>query len=199
MSDLINSAPVADTEVDAADTTHQWTPPTREEWEALLDKKKTADAEAASRKRWLRDLGYDPKTGHKITDAVVSDAEAEGEAEGQEPKAEPAQVDTASVATAETKTAAIFIALAEAGVGAKSLARASKLIDKASISLGSDGISGLSEQIEALQEELPELFKRSRNTPVADASAVGAGKKQAPAADQTKGYAQRLAESILKG
>ncbi|MGC5562819.1 hypothetical protein ACPYPG_08250 [Streptomyces sp. FR-108] len=188
MSEQNNSDSVEDvTDANSTSSETEWTPPTREEWENLLDKKKTADAEAASRKRFLRDLGYDPKTGEKLS----ADLGTEGEGDVQSDAAKPVQVDAAAIEKAASeKSTALVIALAEAGVGPKSLKYVSKLIDPA---------ENILPQIEALKAEVPDLFKRSRNTPVADATAVGAGSKQTPSADQSKTYAQRLAESIYKG
>ncbi|MFC8077518.1 phage scaffolding protein [Streptomyces sp. NPDC057307] len=164
-----------------------WTAPTKEEWELVQSRLTAANGEAASRKRWLRDLGYDPKTGVKLTGT-----EADETAEVQ-----PAHVDAdALVKSAEAKTAAIYIALAEAGVGPKSLARVSKMIDKGSLSIGESGIEGLTSQVDALKEELPELFKKSRVTHVPNANAVGAGDKQAPA-EAPKDWRQKATDQIL--
>ncbi|MGW6738656.1 hypothetical protein [Streptomyces sp. NPDC055013] len=200
MSDQTQTQATESESVDNTDTTpHEWIPPTREEWEGQLAKTKRANGEAASRKRWLLNLGYDPKTGQKIADGVESDDD-ETEASEAKPAVQPAQVDAGAIEKAvAAKTEAIFVALAEAGVGPKSLTRVSKMIDKTGITIGENGIEGLSEQIDSLKEELPELFKRSRATSVADASAVGAGKKQTPAADQSKDFAHKLAENLLRG
>lgn len=199
MSDLTNTDNTDDvTDVDTTD--NEWAPPTKEEWDDLLARKSRADSEAASRKRWLRDLGYDPKTGQKVTDGSVADAGTQGAAQGQEPAAKPVQVDAAAIETAvSSKIEAVYTALAEAGVGPKSLARVSKLVDKSSITIDEDGIEGLSNQVEALKSEFPELFKRARTTSVADASAVGAGKKVTPDANQSNDWQDKIRERFNKG
>lgn len=40
-----------------------WTPPSKDEWQRILDAKKKADSESAQRKRYLREAGINPKTG----------------------------------------------------------------------------------------------------------------------------------------
>lgn len=188
MSDL-NNTDVTDTDVTDVETTDEWSPPTREEWEEVLDKKRRADSEAASRKRWLRDLGYDPKTGEKLPDGSVADVDTQGGPEVQTDPAKPVQVDTAAIEKAASdKTEAIFVALAEAGVAPKSLTRVSKLVDRN---------GDIASQVESLKEEFAELFKRPRTTNVADASAVGAGTKKAPTGEASKSYADLLADRIL--
>jgi hypothetical protein len=170
-------------------TTDEWVPPTKEEWEDLVARKNRADSEAASRKRWLRDLGYDPKTGQKLASAPVGAVDGADDEEGTEGADKPSQVDTAVLQKAAfDQGAEIAIALAEAGVGPKSLKRVSKMID---------GSQDITAQIDALKDELPELFKKSRTTSVSDAALVSGGKKQAPASSQNKDYRQLLAERIL--
>lgn len=197
MSDLNNTD--IDTDVDTTDD--EWVPPTRDEWEGILAKKRTADSEAASRKRWLRELGYDPKTGEKVAAAAVSGSDATDATGLNTTSVQPTQVDTAAIETAvSSKIEAVYTALAEAGVGAKSLARVSRLVDKASITIDEDGVEGLSSQVEALKTEFPELFKRSRtNGAVADATAVGAGKKTAPSASQERDWKDVMRERFNKG
>jgi hypothetical protein len=188
MSDL-NNTDVTDNDVTDVETTEdEWTPPTREEWEEVLEKKRRADSEAASRKRWLRDLGYDPKTGEKLPDGSQTAAETDDGPTDRQDSAKPAAVDTVAIEKAAlAKGAGIVIALADAGVGPKSLDRVSKLID----------VNGdIPAQVEALKEEFPEFFKRPR-TSVADASAVGAGTKKAPTGEATKSYAEIMADRLL--
>jgi hypothetical protein len=195
MTDL--NTDVTDDVTDVDTTDDEWVPPTRDEWEDILDKKRRADSEAASRKRWLRDLGYDPKTGQKLS----SGSETDSDSVDRGGAAKPVQVDTAALETAvTTKTEAVFVALAEAGVGPRSLARVSRMIDKKSITIDEDGIEGLAEQVDALKAELPELFKRSRTAPVADVSAVGGGKKKAPVSTpQSMDWEEQIRARFNKG
>lgn len=191
MSELTNTEVTEEvTEVEVTTDSNVWTPPTQEEFNDLLARKNRADSEAASRKRFLKELGYDPKTFVKLSDAAVTDSDNQGGGDVQEDAAKPVQVDTAAIERAAAdKAEAVFIALASNGVGASSLARVSKLIDR-------DG--DIASQIATLKEELPELFKRSRTTNVADATAVGGGKKTAPTAGaETLDYKQILANQIL--
>src|SRR5438094_560236 len=60
-----------------------WTPPSRDEYERLVEGKKKADGEAAARRKYLRQHGIDPKTGNKIN------PDPEPDDEPPAPKAEP--------------------------------------------------------------------------------------------------------------
>ncbi|WP_159064488.1 hypothetical protein [Streptomyces olivochromogenes] len=190
MTDLITTEDNDNDDVtDVEATEDEWTPPTREEWEGVLAKKKTADSEAASRKRWLRDLGYDPKTGEKLTDVSETGSDAAAKEDVQTDAAKPAQVDTAAIEkAASAKATARVISLVEAGVDPKSLDLVDRLIDPD---------EDLTAQLETLKEKAPGLFKRPRTTNVADASAVGAGSKKTPTGTASTDYREKLAKSIL--
>lgn len=168
-----------DTDVsDVDDTvTNDWTPPTQEDYEQLVARERKANAESAARKRYLKEHGIDHLTGKKQTD----DSDTADTA---------VPVDTAAIETAAaSKAEAVFTALADAGVAPQSLSRFSRMVDRN---------GDIAAQVETLKAEFGELFtKRPRTTNAVDATAVGAGKKQAPAADQTKDYAQVLADRVL--
>ncbi len=151
--------------------TEDWAPPSKDDWERIVSEAKKANSEAAARKRMLRDLGYD-KNGNKVDDAD-NDSEESGSATARK----PTKVDTEAIArTASAKTAAVYSGLAQAGVPAGQLDRMARIINADSISVDEDRVDGLTEQIESLRSDYPELFKRQRQK-APDANVVGAGKK----------------------
>jgi hypothetical protein len=174
---------VTDTDTDGAD---EWTPPTREDYERLLAEHRKANAQAASRKRLLRDLGYD-KNGQRV--APERDDDAATTTNG-----EPARSDTAAVERGIAKKyEAIYSGLATAGVPAGQLARVARLIDASAVSVDEDGVEGLAEQIESLKADYADFFKRPR-AKATDAAVVGSGRKAVtPAVDADPLKAQILA------
>ncbi|MGW0575125.1 phage scaffolding protein [Streptomyces sp. NPDC002920] len=196
-----------------------WQPPTREEYEKLVEGKRKADAEAASRRKYLRQHGIDPKTGEKAT---ADEPEPEPVAKGDQPPGVSAaevkrQIEKAA-AEAELrslrKTKALVTgvngALSEAGWNGSRLNSLMKLLDLDDVEVDDDGeISGLSEQIDAIKAEWPEFFKRTRQVSTASNSAAGSGQNGAPAAKvdtadkpapkpEPKGWAETLAERALR-
>ena len=151
---------------DTEDDSDEWAPPTREDYERLVAESRKASAEAANRKRLLRDLGYD-KNGNKLTAETSSSDVTE--------KPKPVQVDATQVERAVAKkVSAIYSGLAGAGVPATSLDRVARFIDSSAIHVDEDGIEGLAEQIDALKADYPELFKKTR-AKATDAAVVGGG------------------------
>lgn len=197
-----------------------WTPPTREEYEATVAKLKTASGEAAARRKYLRQHGIDPKTGEKAQRDETEATEAAGE-EGQQSGPSAAeikrQVDKAA-AEAELrglrKTKALVTgvntALAEAGWNGQRLNSLMKLIDLDDVDIDDGEITGLSEQIDAIKAEWPEFFKRNRQVATSSNGAGGSGQNGVPAvkveaADkpaprpEPKGWADVLAERAMRG
>ncbi|MCX4813685.1 hypothetical protein OG601_24100 [Streptomyces sp. NBC_01239] len=167
----VNDETENETEDDDLEASEEFVPPTKEEWQRIVSEAKKANSESATRKRLLRDLGYD-KNGNKIEDADTGSQES---GSGSEKKS--VKVDTKAIArNAAKKTAAVYSGLAQAGVPAGQLDRMARIIDLEEIQVDSDGIEGLSEQIESLRADYPELFKRPRQK-APDANVVGAGKK----------------------
>lgn len=187
MSELNNT--FNDDDVTDVETTEdEWVAPSRAEWEDLLDKKRRADSEAASRKRWLRDLGYDPKTGEKLPDGSETAPDIKLGPDYQDDAEKPVQVDTTAIENAASaKAEAVFLALADAGVAPKSLGRFSKLIDRN---------GDIPAQVASLKEEFGELFTKRPRTTVADASAVSGGRQKPPAADANLTFEQKLAKRM---
>lgn len=183
---------VTDVDDDAATET-DWTPPTKEEFEDLLAKHKRANGEAATRKRWLRDLGYDPKTGKKVgadsNETDTDDVDTARDRERQLAKIEQ---------YAQDKADAITDALDEAGVSPKNRARVRKLLDKSAITFDEDGLDGLVDQLDELKADIPNLFKRVRALP-ADGSAIGTGQKAKPDATESKTWQDDVRERFNKG
>lgn len=187
-TDVDNSADTDDGDEDSPDI-DAWTPPSREDYERLLNEKKKADSEAAARKRFLREAGLDPKTGKPVekpkvdlelddledTDEVDSDDKTEKKAEKGFSKE---QLEKQLQRTLEREVAkteqrvrqqtlpliyAVPQALEDAGWNGKNLPRMLKLLDLDSVEVHSDGdIEGLNEQVDELKKDFPEFFKRSR-------------------------------------
>ncbi|WP_328494110.1 hypothetical protein OHS59_16245 [Streptomyces sp. NBC_00414] len=176
---------VIDDDTDVED----WAPPARDEWERITAEAKKANSEAATRKRLLRELGYD-KNGNRIEGAAVVDDAAK-------PVVQP--VDTKTVETGLAKKyEAIYSGLAGAGVPAGQLGRLARFIDTSSVLIDEDGIEGLSEQIESLRTDYPELFKRQRQK-APDANTAGAGKKTVSKASNTGSWEDEARRRIENG
>lgn len=186
-----------DLEPDDSDTQSEdeWTPPSRDDWQKLLDAKKKADSEAAQRKRWLRDNGFDPKTGQKVEKPSVKlddddDIDTGPAAKKNETKdddkskvdreklektfqrqleRETAKAETRGRSTAYSLIAEVPAALEEAGWNGKNLPRMIRLLDLDSVEIDDDGVDAeaLSRQVTELKRDFPEFFKRSRMKDVA--------------------------------
>lgn len=209
-------APEAEPDTDPTD---DWSPPSRDEWEKLVEDKRKADGEAAARRKYLRQHGIDPKTGQKVNPDPDPTDEPDDTPKDDTPKgASKAEVDRAvrkAAAEAELrglrKTKGLVVgfneALSEAGWNGTRLGSLMKLVDLDDVEIDDDGdISGLAEQIAAIKTEWPELFKRERRTtapaPVAGAGSAAAkvdaaDKKTAP--PQPKSWAEAVAQQAVRG
>lgn len=199
----------------------EWAPPSREEYEEMVAKLRTASGEAAARKKYLRQHGIDPKTGSKIQ--TEPEPEPDPEPKGDQPAGPSAaevrrQVEKAA-AEAELrglrKTKALVTgvnsALATAGWNGQRLNSLMKLIDLDDVEVDDDGeITGLSEQIDSIKSEWPEFFKRTRQLSTMSNGAAGSGQNGAPAvkvdtadkkppAPEPKDWAEQVAERIRRG
>lgn len=201
-----------------------WQPPTREEWEQHQASLKRASAEAANRRKWMRAAGLDPKTGKKLE--PDPEPEPVTPPKPQDPNAAPppgmSEADVKRLmdkAVAETQlkgvrqmrafTVGFNEELAKAGWNGARLGHLMKLLDLDGIDIDDDGeITGLAEQIEELKTDWPEFFKRNRSTTAKPGASSGqngtpagnvdtADKK--PPAPQPKGWAEQVAEKLLRG
>ena len=197
-----------------------WQPPSREEYEKLVESKRKADSEAAARRKYLKAHGIDPKTGEKLQ---PDEPDPEPEPKSDQPAGPSAaevrrQIEKAA-AEAELrglrKTKALVTgvngALAEAGWNGQRLNSLMKLIDLDDVEVDDDGeITGLSEQIEGIKAEWPEFFKRTRQLSTPANGAGGSGQNGVPAAKvdtadkpapkpEPKGWAETLAQRALRG
>lgn len=207
-------------------TVDEWTPPTKEEWEAAQGKLRTASGEAAARRKYLKAHGIDPKTGNKIeTDPDVEPVDDALEpVKAETPRgASKAEVDRAirkAAADAEirgirkTKTLVTGIneGLSAAGWNGTRLDLLMHLIDIESVDVDEDGeVTGLDEQIESAKRKFPEGFKRSSRNPAIPATTTGgsgqngvvaakvdAADKKAPA-PEPKNWAERVARQATRG
>lgn len=214
---------------DSKDEENEWVPPTKEDFDKLLAAKQKADSEAAARKRFLREAGFDPKTGKPLPKNEVKldfglgtddeDTEEETAAKAASAKADLAkqqrdlnrQLELAVAKTeqnerrrAQALIAAVPETLEEAGWNGKNIKRMMRLLDLDSVEVDSDGeVEGLREQVESLRGDFPEFFKRTRMREaakeVADTKTVGGGAKKAPASEETLDFATRLKQQLYKG
>lgn len=168
-------------EDDSEDAEDEWVPPSKEEFERLLQAKQKADSEAAARKRFLREAGLDPKTGKPSAkkpavrledlddedDSVDDEVEAQrkdarGDGKARSDKAfqrqlerEIAKTESRVRAEARDETTALLAAvptsLNDAGWNGKSLDRIIKLLDFDDIHIDSDG------EIDGLDDQITAL------------------------------------------
>ncbi|MEU1443108.1 hypothetical protein [Streptomyces mirabilis] len=171
-----------------------WAPPTREEYERLVEGKKKADAEAATRRKYLRQHGIDLKTGNKLNPDPEPEpdepAAAKDEPRGPSQAEIRRQVEKAA-AEAELRgmrktkslVTGVNAALSEAGWNGTRLGSLMKLVDLDEVDIDDDGeITGLAEQIDQVKADFPELFKRTRNSAGTSNGAGGSGQSGVPAA-----------------
>lgn len=205
----------------------EWTPPTREDYDKLVEAKRKADSEAAARKRFLRDAGFDPKTGKPIEKPSVTLSDEDDDdsdvSKQDAPKSpgfdrekfeqqfqrqldrEVTKAESAGRASAYSLISEVPAALEEAGWNGKNLPRMIKLLDLDSVEIDSDGVdySALSSQVAELKKDFPEFFKRQRMKDaakdVADTGAVGGGKKKAPASEEDMDWKARMRAQLTGG
>lgn len=201
-----------------------WTPPTKEDYEKLLTAKQKADSEAAARKRFLREAGFDPKTGKPIQKPSLLSNEDDDDSDDdsdQDDKKSPGfnrekfekqfqrqleretqKAERSGRTSAYSLIHEVPSALEEAGWNGKNLPRMIKLLDLDSVEIDSDGIDAdaLAEQVSELKKDFPEFFKRARMKEavkeVADTATAGGGKKQAPASEEGQDWTSRLKAQI---
>ncbi|HLS45795.1 MAG TPA: phage scaffolding protein [Ornithinicoccus sp.] len=150
-----------DTDEDDED---EWTPPSREEWERQQRQLARARKEAAKRRKALKarqdddedeldddeddDKGSGKPADRRELKRLLARAEARVEA-----KYKPALVKQAAKS-----------ALVEAGFAGEVTSRTMRMLDLDDLEVDDEGeIIGLDEAIEELKEDMPQLFKRSRN------------------------------------
>ncbi|MGY6019586.1 phage scaffolding protein [Streptomyces spinosirectus] len=205
----------------APEPADDWTPPTREEYEETISKLQAASGEAANRRKWLKAAGYDPKTGQKIQPDPEPEPEPTPGKGDQPPGLSQAEVkraveravtETQLTGRRQMRTFAVGFnkALSDAGWNGTRLDSLMKLIDLDDVDIDDGEITGLSEQLSGLKTEWPEFFKRTRNPATPANSGGGSGQNGAPAAKvdaadkkppapEPKGWAEQVAERIMRG
>lgn len=146
----IDETPVED--VDETTDEETWTPPTREEYEAILAQQvsqanalKAANKESAQRRLRIKEL----EQATEDADARSARVAAEAALSQYKP----------TVVAALAKAAFL-----EAGAEPSKIARLSKLLDAAAVEIDGDNISGLDDQIESIKTDFPELFQPTTPT-----------------------------------
>lgn len=205
-----------------------WVPPTKDDWLKLQADKRKADSESAARKRFLRDNGFDPKTGQPIqkpsvkldddddaSDTTGADSNTDAKPAFDREKLEKnfqrqLERETQKAEGSGRKAAYSLIsevpaALETAGWNGKNLTRMIKLLDLDSVEIDADGVDAeaLDAQVAELKKDFPEFFKRARMREaakeVADTETVGGGKKKAPASEEDLDWKTRMRNQILQG
>lgn len=217
----------ADTSDDGTHEEDKWTPPSQADYEKLVADKRKSDSEAAARKRFLRDAGFDPKTGQQIVKPTVNlsdedddDSTTDTSTQAAKPgfdreklekqaqrvlERETAKAETRGRSTAYSLISEVPSALEEAGWNGKNLPRMIKLLDLDSVEIDADGVDAdaLTSQVAELKKDFPEFFKRSRMRDaakeVADAETVGGGNKKAPASAEEQDWKARLRQQLAGG
>ncbi|MFM9635969.1 phage scaffolding protein [Streptomyces turgidiscabies] len=209
---------------DDPESVDDWTPPTREEWEAHQAKLKTASGEAAARRKFLRAAGLDPKTGNKLNpdpepDPVDDPTDRKDDAPRGPSQAEIRRQIEKATTEAELRgrrqtralVTGVNAALAESGWNGQRLGSLMKLLDLDEVDIDEDGeVTGLTEQIDDIKREWPEFFKRTRNPAGTSNSGGSSGQNGTPAAKvdtadkkppepEPKDWAERLARQALRG
>lgn len=196
-----------------------WQAPTREEWEAQQAKLRAATGEAAARRKYLREHGIDPKTGQKLqteepepaATPAAKDTPPPGLSDADVKRAvEKAVTETQLKGVRQMRTFAVGFnkALGDAGWNGTRLDSLMKLLDLDDVDIDDGEITGLTEQLDTLKTEWPEFFKRVRAT--TSNSGGGSGQNGAPAAKvdtadkkppapEPKGWAETVAERVLRG
>lgn len=147
--------PVDETpETEVTPETDEWTPPSREDYEALVVEHaahaaslKAANSESAKRRLRIKEL----EQASEDADARATRIAAEAALSQYKPLA------------VQALAKAAFL---EAGAPASKVARLSKLLDAAAVDIDGDNVSGLDDQIESIKAEFPELFQVTTVTPV---------------------------------
>lgn len=224
VTDDVDDDDEEETDETSEEVADEWVPPTKDEFDKILAAKAKADSEAAARKRFLRDNGFDPKTGKAVSKPTISledldeededEATAEkvvkGESKARSDKGFQRQLER-EIAKTERRIrdesrvlmAAVPEALNEEGWNGKNLERMLRLLDLDSVEVDSDGeIDGLKDQVAELKKDFPEFFKRTRMREaakeVADTATVGGGTKKAPAAQADLDWTERLKQTLYQ-
>jgi hypothetical protein len=163
------------TETDASDT-DEWKPPTRQDWDNVQEALRKARRDARAARRAAPKDGAEPNGGAPDAERLTREATSAAEA-----RYKPLVVKAAARA-----------AFAEAGIKGDAVHRVVRLLELEDLDVDEDGsVTGLTEQIEEIKQDFPELFAvaapATRRTPKVD----GAGR--AAPSTQPKSSAERIA------
>lgn len=205
------------------DPADDWTPPTREEWEAQQAKLKSASGEAAVRRKYLRAHGIDPKNGTKLNPDPEPEPDDEPPARKDDAPRGLSQAEirrqiekaaTEAELRGRRQTRALVTgvnaALSESGWNGQRLGSLMKLLDLDEVDVDDDGeVTGLTEQLDEIKREWPEFFKRTRAANPSN-GAGGSGQNGVPAAKvdaadkkppapEPKDWVEKLARQATRG
>jgi hypothetical protein len=166
-------------DTDTEDEVDDWTPPTREEVEALRKQIAEKDAAIAERDKKVR------QANKQAADRRGELAKLQQQYEDADTKAkrEAAEAAMAAVKPVAVRSAA-KAAFLEAGAQGDRFDRLFKMLDLDRIEIDGDDVTGLDDQVNELKDDLPELFTPPRieeePKPKAAPRISPAGKKPAP-------------------
>jgi hypothetical protein len=149
-----------------------WEPPTKEDYEKLVNAKREASHEAAQRRKFLAKHGIDPKTGEKLNpthDNGTKDNSTQIDVDREIAKA-VTKVEVEFGRRTQTLIPALLSELEEQGWNGRNVKRLLQFIELDDVEIDGDRIVGLTEQVDALKKDLPEWFRKSRNSNVSNAS-----------------------------
>lgn len=162
-----------------------WTPPTREEYEAVLAEHvtresalKAANAESAKRRIRIKELEQATEDADQRANRIAAEAALD--------KYKPLAVSALAKA-----------AFLEAGAQSSKVARLSKLLDSSAVEIDGDNVSGLDDQIASIKTDFPELFQPTGTSPVVVPRVDASGKQ--PVVDPSPKDAGTLIMNQLLG
>jgi hypothetical protein len=194
-ADQENEQDEADQEGDQGEA-DDWSPPTRDEWEGMQRALKASTAQATERRKWLKKLGVNPRTGRPAAgqeqgtleehddDVDQTDEQDETDTE-QSGTREQQLVDALKVSCLQTE----LVRRGWCGDDEMVL----RLVDLDRIELaeqdGKTTVTGLVEQIDAVQTKIPAWFAagtgQRKTTPRRGGNVVDGGQRRAPKAPRT--------------
>lgn len=143
------NAPENGPEGETPEETEEWTPPTKEEWEALRAEKSTADAKAT------KATAESITRRKKIAELQQQSEDADGKAQREAAEAAVAKYKPVAV------KAAAKAAFLEQGANSARVDRLFRMLDLDKIEFDGDDITGLEDQVDELKKDVPELFAKS--------------------------------------
>lgn len=221
---VVDSEPEPAEPDDASEPEDDWTPPSREDYEKLVEAHRKASGEAAARRKYLKAHGIDPKTGSRIDQGepelsepepvAVKDQQPQGLSEAETRRRMERAVAEAKIEGmrgAKKLATNFFSALTDAGWNGTRLDLIMPLADLDGAD--PDDPEDLAERVENVKKLFHEGFtpvKRTRQVANSSNGAGGSGQNgvtpakvdaadKKPPAPEPKGWAEVLAARAVRG